>query len=221
MNISLSIIAEFLSLSVALFCFRQLKGSIYFYFIPFLFFLVYGEIGAVYFYYNVPESYLNGNTHIYLWISIFEIIFYSYLFYHFFSNKLMKKLILAIAFLVVNFYLFLFFFYTVYVEAFYYVLTLVGIYLTLLSCIFFYQLFQRDEEGEALSSPDLWIVSGIFVFFTGTCLTFVLHKTLTGPDRWLFGQPLYNLIPQVLSIILYGFFAKAFMLCRKKVKTSS
>lgn len=216
----LSIIAEFLCLLVAVFRYRQLKDTIYVYAIPFLFFVVFAEMGAVYHNYAFRSpKYPNGNTHIYLWVSIVETLFYSYFFHQYISSKIAKKWIAVLAVLLINTYLFLFFFYAVYVETYYYLMTLAGLYFTLLSCIYFYKLFIYTEEENVIYLPDFWMAAGIFVFFSGVSLSFALHKTLAHPNIRIMNMSLYNFIPQVLSIILYGCFAVTFILCRKKKTT--
>lgn len=78
MHISLSVISEFISLVAAFFSYKKLKGTWYVYAIPFLFFVLYAEIGATYYWTTFNRTDCpNGNVHIYLWVSIMETIFYG------------------------------------------------------------------------------------------------------------------------------------------------
>jgi hypothetical protein len=217
MPLSLSVIAELVSLLFAIFYYKRLKETIYVYAIPFLLFIIYAEAGAIYHIYAFSKyEVTNGNTHIYLWVSIVETIFYSSFFYKILGNSFVKRMVVLMAILLVGIYLFLFFFFAVYVESYFRIMTLASLYFTILSCIYFYKVFIHVEEENVVALADFWMVTGIFVFFSGTSLSFVLHHTLARPDIRIVGLYLYNLIPQVLSIILYGCFIAAFILCRKK-----
>ncbi|WP_037360816.1 hypothetical protein [Asinibacterium sp. OR53] len=217
MPISLSVISEFTSLLVAIFSYKKLRGTWYVYAIPFLFFVLYAEAGAIYHIVAFSGTYNpRGNTHIYLWVSIIETIFYSRFFWEAFKSKVLKKTTESMAIVIIASYLFLFFFSYVFVEPYFYLMALNGFCFTILSCIYFYRLFINAEEENALSLPDFWMAVGIFTFFSGIGLSFVLHKTLEHANIKLMGLYLYNIIPQVLSIILYGCFITAFILCRKR-----
>ncbi len=217
MPISLRVISEFISLLIAVLSYKKLKVTWYVYAIPFLFFVLYAEMGATYHHavYTRAEC-PNGNTHIYLWVSIVETIFYGRFFWLSFNSRILKKITESIAVVIIAGYLFLFFFSYIYVESVLYLMALNGLFFTVLSCVYFYRLFINAEEENALSLPDFWMAVGIFTFFSGIGLSFVLHKTLEQTNIRIMGLYLYNLIPQVLSIILYGCFITAFLLCGKK-----
>ncbi len=211
------IIMECLSLLVAVFYYKRLKGTFYVYAIPFLFFVLYAEMGALYHRTTFNRADCpNGNTHIYLWVSIMETIFYSRFFWVVFNNRILKKITQGMSVVIIANYLFLFFFSYIYIEKVLYLMALNGLWFTALSCIYFYRLFINAGEENALSLPDFWMSVGIFTFFSGVGLSFVLHKTLEHMNAKIMGEYLYNLIPQGLSIILYGCFITAFILCRKK-----
>lgn len=74
MTIGSNHIIELLALLAALFNLKHIKGTRYFYFIPFLAFTLMGELGGAYFYISHPD-YVTGNTHIYLWVVVFGFIF--------------------------------------------------------------------------------------------------------------------------------------------------
>lgn len=217
MSIHLSIILEFLSLLVAVFCYKRLKGTLYVYAIPFLFFVFYAELGASYYIYTNPlEENRMGNTHIYLWISIVETIFYSWFFYQVMTEYIFKRVIRILAILFVGAYLFLFFFFISYLGTYYIIMTVNSIYYTIVSCIYFYKLFIGAEEENIMTLSNFWMATGIFVFYSGISLVWVMHQTLMHQNIRIFGATLYNFIPRILSIILYGCFITAFILCRKR-----
>ncbi len=217
MPVAISVISEFISLLVAISCYKRLRGTWYVYAIPFLFFVLYAEAGAIYHVVAFARTSNPGsNAHIYLWVSIVETIFYGRFFWLAFNNRVLKQITESIAVIMIASYLFLFFFSYIYVESYFYLMALNGFCFTALSCIYFYRLFINVEEVSALFLPDFWMAVGIFTFFSGISVSFVLHETLAHANIRIMGLYLYNIIPQVLSIILYGCFITAFILCRKK-----
>lgn len=220
MRIELNHIVELICLLAALWNYKFLKGTIYFYFIYYLAFILYAELGAGYFKYVIsptlkPEE--RDNTHIYVWVVIVMLGFLSYFLYTEIKNAFFRKLIVVFTSLLAFYFLSLFFFFKHYIEPFFYGYTVAGLYLTLLCCVYFYELFLYSEEGDSiLTLPPFWIASGIFIFFTGTSLSYVMHSILKNPSMRIMGLPLYSFISQVLSVLLYGSPVVAFVLIRKK-----
>jgi len=64
----------------------------------------------------------------------------------------------------------------------------------------------------------LWIASGILIFYTGICIVFSLFNYIRANNLTINDVALYNFVPRVLSIILYGCFIVAFILWRKPQK---
>ncbi|PQV60581.1 hypothetical protein CLV53_10617 [Sediminibacterium magnilacihabitans] len=213
MRIELNHIVEFISLLAAIWNYKFLKGTIYEYFVWYIGFILYAELGASYFKYALNHTY---NMHIYLWVGIVDISFKSYFLYSFIRSRIFKRIIIVCASVIVCYFLFLFFFFQRFTELFYYGMSVGSYYLTLLCCVYFFELFVNSEEEILWSLPSFWIVAGTFIFFTGISLSFVMHKILAKPSVRIFNLPLYNFIPQLLSVILYGAYVVAFVLVKKK-----
>lgn len=111
----------------------------------------------------------------------------------------------------------LFFFFKHYVEPCYYGFVVETFYLIILCCIYFYELFLHSEEGDSIwTLPAFWVIAGIFIFFTGTSISSVMHGVLKNFSTQIMGLPLYSFIAQVLCVFLYGCPVVAFILLRKE-----
>ncbi|WP_026769283.1 hypothetical protein [Asinibacterium sp. OR53] len=220
MRVELNHITELICLLAALWNYKYLKGTIYFYFIYYLAFVLYGELGASYFKYVLsltlkPED--RNNMHIYLWVWAVMGAFLSYFLYTEIRNVVVRKLITVFTSLLVCYFLFLFFFFRRYVEPCYYGFVVETFYLTFLCCIYFYELFLYSEEADSIwKLPAFWVITGIFIFFTGTAISSVMHGVLKNFSIRIMGLPLYSFIAQILCVFLYGCPIVAFILIRKK-----
>ena len=92
-----------------------------------------------------------------------------------------------------------------------------GFLITLCGILFLFNYFKLDNAAEERKwLPVIWITIGMVVFFPVVNISFALYKYLLAYQATIFGQKLYRLIPQVMSIFMYGCFIWAFYLCRKK-----
>jgi hypothetical protein len=92
-----------------------------------------------------------------------------------------------------------------------------GFLITLSALLFLFNYFKldnRDEEKKWL--PVIWITIGVVAFYPVVNISFALYKHLLAYQATIFGQKLYRLIPQVMSIFMYSCFTRAFYLCRMK-----
>src|SRR5690606_2540936 len=85
--------------------------------------------------------------------------------------------------------------------------------------LFGYFLLDNHEEVEYWK-PLMWVTIGIVIFYPVTSIIAQLHIYLYENAATLGGLKLYTLIPQLMSIFMYGCFTYAFYLCRKKVQIS-
>lgn len=225
MRVELNHIVELICLLVALWNYKFLKGTIYFYFIYYLAFILYAELGASYFKYVLSPTLKleeRSNMHIYVWVAIVMGTFLSYFLYSEIRNAIVKKSIIVLTFLLDCYFMFLFFYLRQYAELWYYGFVIEGFYLTLLCCTYFYELFLHSEEGDSIwTLPPFWVVTGVFIFYTGTSLSSAMHEILKNPGMRVMGLPLYSFIAQVLSVFLYGCPTVAFILIREKQKRLS
>ena len=92
-----------------------------------------------------------------------------------------------------------------------------GFLVTLCGLVFLFNYFKLDNAVEEKKwLPVIWITIGLVVFFPVVNISFALYKYLLAYQATIFGQKLYRLIPQLMSIFMYSCFATAFFLCRKK-----
>lgn len=224
MKIELNHIIEFLSLLIAVVNFRYLKGSRLFWSIPFLFFITLAELGASYYKYvlmpgTVPPI---SNTHIYIWVSIVETVFYSFLVFYFLKMQVFRLILVVLSSLMVCGFLFLFFFFSRYLDYYYYFLVAEGYVLTVISCFYFYEYFLSEEVDQTwiFIKPDFWIAIGILVFFAGISVVNALYYYLRNKALTIGGLALYNVIPQGLSVFLYGSMSISIILWRNQVRKS-
>jgi hypothetical protein len=92
-----------------------------------------------------------------------------------------------------------------------------GFLITFCSLLFLFNYFKLDNPAEEKKwLPVIWITIGLVVFLPVVNISFALYKYLLAYQATIFGQKLYRLIPQSLSIFMYGCFIMAFHLCRRK-----
>jgi hypothetical protein len=198
-------IVELIALLAALWNYKHIRNTRYFYFIPLLAFTLMGELGASYFYVTLVD-YQPGNTHIYLWVVLFEFLFFGYQFYHILLSRRMRTATVIGTSLLVFSMLFWFCFYAEYSEMYYNTMVIGGFFLCCLCCTYLYEQFVLSDDFEVnlMTVPDFWMVTGILIFFVGISISFALHYFLKGDGITIFGMPLYHFFPQVLSVFLYG-----------------
>jgi hypothetical protein len=88
---------------------------------------------------------------------------------------------------------------------------------TFCGILFLFNYFKLDSANEEKKwLPVLWVTIGIVVFYPVVNISFALYKYLLAYQATIFGMKLYQLIPWLMSIFMYGCFIRAFYLCRKK-----
>jgi len=92
-----------------------------------------------------------------------------------------------------------------------------GFLITLCGLLFLFNYFKLDHAAEEKKwQPVIWITIGLVAFFPVVNISFALYKYLLAYQATIFGQKLYRLIPQLMSIFMYGCFIRAFYLCKKR-----
>ena len=88
---------------------------------------------------------------------------------------------------------------------------------TFFGILFLFNYFKLDNNNEEKKwLPVIWITIGIVSFYPVVNISFALYKYLLAYEATVFGMKLYRLIPQLMSIFMYGCFTWAFYLCKKK-----
>jgi hypothetical protein len=92
-----------------------------------------------------------------------------------------------------------------------------GLLITCCAVFFLLNYFRLDNHIEEKKwLPVLWITIGIVTFYPVVNISFALYWQLQTYSKSAIGGKLYQIIPRVMSIFMYGCFAWAFYLCRKK-----
>jgi len=127
-------IAEFMALLVSIFCYKKIKHSYLQWIIPYLAIVLIGELIGSY----IMTVQKGANTYIYIWIHIFSILFYNNVFYNLLEKeRIVRKIIIVTASILILISLFLFFFVHNYVEYKNYINIISGILLCFLhACIY-------------------------------------------------------------------------------------
>jgi hypothetical protein len=199
MKIGVHNIAELVAVLVALYCYPQLRKSAYMkWFLPFLVFVFLGELYESYLVSlvksTIPINYLIGTI---------ECLFYGYVFFKIVHNRFSRLLILVLVSLCVIGYIYCYFAYNASIDYFVYNLVISGFVLSLISLVYLYQQFNIDE-GNMLADPGFWLAFGICLFFSSISIVFITWDTIRVYRLAMFGMPLYQLVPKLLCILLYG-----------------
>jgi hypothetical protein len=92
-----------------------------------------------------------------------------------------------------------------------------GFVVTCCGIFFLFNYFNLDNLAEEKHwRPVVVITIGVVTFYPVINISWVFHLHLLSNSATFFGFKLYQLIPQLMSIFMYGCFAYAFYLCKKK-----
>lgn len=204
---------EFLAFCVALYHYKQLKNSYMFWFIPFLGITFLTEVtSGIIYQICTCETYWIYNV-----LIPATTLFYTFIFYCLIKDRRLKIpfVVIILIYFVANVYYFNISsgFNTKFILS-------SSIILIALSCYYFYRCLLDDVDLNAYyTKSGLWIASGILIFYSGICIVFSLFNYIRTNHLAINNTPLYNFVPRVLSIILYGCFIVAFILWKKPRKT--
>jgi len=214
-GLHITYLACLLGSAIAAFLYRDdIKSRQLFPFIPFLFLLFTQEV-FLFFY---SEIYLGRSTGFFYNIyTPINTLFYCYIYSSIPFNASVRKLIgvLSVVFLAAMFFTY-FCIQSIYIYNSY--LSLAGGFLiTLCGILFLFNYFKLDNfKEEKKWLPVLWITIGVVSFYPVVNISFALYKYLLAYEATIFGLKLYRVIPQLMSIFMYGCFIRAFYLCKKK-----
>lgn len=204
-----------LASAVVSFLFRKaLKSRQLSLFVPFLFLLSIQEIMLFFYTLNSPLRSTGIVYNIYTPVST---LFFSFFYSRIPFNNSVRTLIriLTIIFLAATLFTYCF------IQPVYiynnYISLAGGFLITLCGILFLFNYFKLDNPKEEQKwLPVLWITIGVVAFYPVVNISFALYKYLLAYDATIFGKKLYKLIPQLMSILMYSCFIRAFYLCKKK-----
>jgi len=92
-----------------------------------------------------------------------------------------------------------------------------GICLTFFAVFYLVSLLLLDDITEQkFWQPLTWVTIGVLVFYPVISISIGFRSYLHDYGATLFGLKVYQVIPQLMSIFMYGCFTYAFYLCKKK-----
>lgn len=193
---------------------KDLRNRQLFYFVPFLFLVFVQEISIFFYLLKYPNATTGIIYNIYQPICT---LFLSAFYYFIPFNKPLRKIIfwLFTVYLIVTLFTFC---YIQPVQIFNSYLFLAGgLVITCCGIFFLFNYFNLDNRTQEKHwRPVIWITIGIIVFYPIVNISFAFYKHLLAYQAKVFGIPLYNLIPKLMSIFMYSCFTYAFYLCKKK-----
>lgn len=216
MELELNHYVEILSLLVSIIYIGKLRNSFLIAFVPYLLITLLVELAASYVY----QQYGSSTGWMYNILNLVSHVFYAYIFYKFSNVKKHQKtfIILTIAYVTGSL---IYYSLTSFYNFSNYVIAAGGVLQVIFSCLHFYEYLQNDHYvNERHYTSSLWIASGILMFYSGITICFSLYNYILLKNLTLFKLPLYNIIPQSLSIILYCCITIAIVIWKKPQRIS-
>ncbi len=92
-----------------------------------------------------------------------------------------------------------------------------GFVISVTGLLFLFAYFHLDNrQEEKFWQPWVWITMGILLFYPVVSISQTFWRYLLAVDASVLGIRVYNLIPQLMSLVMYSFFSYAFYLCKRK-----
>lgn len=216
MQIQVNTFCELIAFLAAILYYPYLKSSYMKWFLPFLIFIFLAELFA-----NYQTNVLKENAvRINYLIAIIESIFYGYIFYRLNNPSFSSRVCLFFIPTSVVAYVVTYFICDQPLEYFFPNIIFSGFFIAMSALFYLYSQFLIDEETILISNPGFWIAFGVSLFYSGISISFSLHNVIKSNNIFLFGESLLNIVPRVLSVILYISISIAIILCKHQKKTS-
>jgi hypothetical protein len=210
-SLPLDIWFEIAALIVCILCYSSIRDKPLKWFIPYLLFIVVIEL--------VGNSHRVSNSWLYIFTIPVEYFFYTFIFYLQYHNSFFKKIAKFFLFVtplaaVINIAV-LHNFYGIERNKLLGGILIAGSSeMILLCCLYFIDLFKREEEINLIYNPGFWLSTGLFFFNLGE-LPYNLFFDYIVNHRYDQKGKLFISIHQILNYVLYTFVSIA-VLCSKK-----
>ncbi len=207
---------EVLSTLLAFYFYRSLREHRMGILMPFLVFISVAEYVAI-----LQRNVLHTSTYaINYLILLVEWFFYNLLFLRMTRQRFfLQYLYLSIPVMSIGIVASYIFFPDFY-PAFYYCIISAGFFLSVAALGYMYFRFLDDDKTDLLSDPVIWIAVGVVFFFSGVSIVFSMYQLIQIRKINLWGEPIYTLVPRILSIFLYSCISIAIIKCRKTIPSS-
>lgn len=193
---------------------KNLKSRLLILFVPFLFLLFVQELSLFFYVRKWP---LASTGIVYNFYNPASALFFSILYYRIPLNAPLRKLIIWLASVYLTIVVLTFTFIqpiTIYNS---YLALAAGVVITCCGIFFLFNYFNIDNRTQEKHwLPVIWVTIGIVAFYPVVNISFAFYKQLLAYRADIFGVKLYKVIPQLMSIFMYGCFSYAFYLCKKK-----
>jgi hypothetical protein len=193
------ILSELYGLISCIIFYRRIQNNFFRWTLPFLLLIFFIELIVLFLdKYRVISTSLN----IYHLISVLEVVFYSYIFYHLIRHKKTKSIIritsvLSVLFFIISFIL-------KFNHRNYFIIVVIsGFILSIYGFILLFDYFKNEQNESILEEPGFWFSLGVATFFSGTSIVFSLYDFIVAHNLSIGGVKLYNLVPRILSVVLY------------------
>lgn len=205
--------AEAFCLLISIICYRHFKASVFLWFIPFIFLTLITELTATY----IAHVHGLSNQILYKILTTVAFIFYLWVISNALSNRVTKKIFILLTILVLTIIIIQNL--SIPINKFHREAYIAGSIFVIVYCfIYLYEAINRyDIDFRIEREPFFWIVMGLLFYYLVGAAFIVFINSIPKALRDNFSQ-----IMRWLSLIMYGCFSVAFILCRKhNVKYSS
>jgi hypothetical protein len=203
-------LSELISFLIAVWAYPYLRRSYLKWFMPFLGFIFLSETASNLAPVGFYSTYLNP---------VFEVCIYGYVFFELATGRRSRICIIILMACVLIAYVFSYFFLdTDHLFMFYYmkVSMVFSFIVTAIALNYLYRQGSNDFSIRLLQQPGVWIAFGVSIFFSGFSLAGALYSYMIHMNLNVFGIRMYNLIPRILSVVLYSCLSVAIVLFRRR-----
>ncbi|MBV9988650.1 MAG: hypothetical protein JO301_13310 [Chitinophagaceae bacterium] len=148
-----------------------------------------------------------------------QAVYYGYIFYELASTRKIRISILVFVIGIVLAYSFSYIFLDTtrwYMFNFMRITMIFDLILTIIALNYLYRWSLLDANIFFVQEPSVWIAFGVVIFFSGYNIAVALYPYIIKQNLNVFGLRLYNLIPRLLSVVLYSCFSVAIVLYRRR-----
>ena len=162
-------------------------------------------------------SIIASNDLVYNFYRILTVFVFGYVYYSIPLMKPVRKVILWVVFSYFLAFIIIYSFFNSMPNSSGYLVVVRSIFVSSFAIFFLLKYFHLDNrKEEEFWMPVVWVSVGIIIFYPVTGISLGFQKYLADNNATFAGFKLYQFIPQILSIFMYGCFSYAFYLCKKK-----
>jgi len=209
------ILFEFIALIVMLVQFGKVKSTIYKYFLPYLIFIVFFEVGNLMHWFGVTHNHRSNN----LWISNIEITI-EFVFFNLFLNKLLNRL--KTGFMITSLVVLVSAIDIIFIQGIWelgtFAILLQYCVLITMVCRFFYTTIKHiDIRINILKMPSFWLNTGLLFFCLSEFLFFSSFTYMAYKNNYHY-LIFFFTINNLANVILYSCLTISFLCISKTIR---